>query len=267
MNYVATNRFQFRTVYVDIRAAHLLLFQTSSKQFVRGKRQAAKDWLAKYDTGKINLTSNDTGHLKKPFGKSQIVTKCQILHIRRKLPNVSKGDEMTNFPPQTESETIPVPPDDFAQFLLSGRHIASLATYRQDGSIHLTAIWYLYKDGYLYFPTSSKSQKARNVAANPQAAAMIDTRVPGQEQGVSVSGLATVLGGEQGRTLVAEAQQRYLTQIALADENVGKVYAKFDDVVIALRPTRWVTWDIAKMNAERFDGKLGVESGYLYPLD
>ena len=80
-------------------------------------------------------------------------------------------------------------------------------------------------------------------------------------------GLATVLGGEPGRTLVAEAQQRYLTQVALDDEGVGKVYAQFDDVVIVLRPTHWVTWDIAKMNAERFDGKLGVESGYLYPLD
>ena len=105
------------------------------------------------------------------------------------------------------------------------------------------------------------------MAANPQATAMIDTRVPGQEQGVSVSGFASVLGGEPGRTLVAEAQQRYLTQVALADENVGKVYAEFDDVVIVLKPTRWVTWDIAKMNAEIFDGKLGVESGYLYPLD
>jgi len=174
---------------------------------------------------------------------------------------------MTNFPRQVENEIIPAPPDDFAKFLLFGRHIASLATYRQDGSIHLTAIWYLYKDGYLYFPTNSKSQKVLNVEARPLAAAMIDTRVPGQEQGVSVSGSATVIGGEQGRALVAEAQQRYLTKVALADENVGKVYAKFDDVVIVLEPTRWVTWDIAKMNTERFDGKLGVETGYLYPLD
>jgi PPOX class probable F420-dependent enzyme len=174
---------------------------------------------------------------------------------------------MSNFPQQVENEAIPIPPDAFAQILLSGRHIASLATYRRDGSIHMTAIWYLYKDGYLYFPTNSMSQKVRNVEASPLATAMIDTRVPGQEQGVSVSGSATVIGGEQGRTLVAEAQGRYLTKVALADENVGKVYAKFDDVVIVLTPTRWVTWDIAKMNAERFDGKLGVETGYLYPLD
>jgi len=37
--------------------------------------------------------------------------------------------------------------------------------------------------------------------------------------------------------------------------------------VIALTPDRWVTWDIAQMNAENFGGILGVETGYLHPLD
>ena len=174
---------------------------------------------------------------------------------------------MINFPHQTTGETIPASPNEFAKSLLSGRHIASLATYRQDGSIHMTAIWYMYEDERLYFPTSSKSQKARNVNARPFASAMIDTRIPGQEQGVSVSGSATIKGGKEGRELVAKAQQRYLTKIAISDEKVGNVYAQYDDVVIVLTPVRWMTWDIAKMNAETFDGKLGVETGYLYPLD
>lgn len=162
---------------------------------------------------------------------------------------------------------IPVAPDAFALKLLHGRHVASLATQRADGSIHMTAIWYLYKDGRLYFPTSSKSQKVRNVEQSPTASAMIDTRVPGQEQGVTASGIATVIRGDEGRQLVAEAQSRYLTPKAFADAKVGPAYAKFDDVVIALTPQRWTTWDIAKMNADIFDGILGVESGYLHPLD
>ena len=174
---------------------------------------------------------------------------------------------MINFFHQTAGETNPAPRDDFAKSLLSGRHIASLATYRQDGSIHLTAIWFLYKDGFLYFPTSSKSQKARNVNTRPFASAMIDTRVPGQEQGVSVSGSASIIGGKEGRALVAEAQQRYLTKVALSDKKVRNVYAQYDDVVIVLMPARWMTWDISKMNAKTFDGKLGVETGYLYPPD
>lgn len=164
-------------------------------------------------------------------------------------------------------ETLPTPPDEFTLLLLNGRHIASLATQRADGSIHLTAIWYLYKDGCLYFPTSSKSQKVRNVEARPLATAMIDTRVPGQEQGISVSGHAAVIRGKDGAALVREAQKRYLTAAALADPKVGPAYVEFDDVVIALSPARWSKWDIAQMNREQFDGLLGVESGYLYPLD
>ncbi len=174
---------------------------------------------------------------------------------------------MTNAVQKGKEENVPAAADEFAQSLLNGRHIACLATQRADGSIHLTAIWYLYKDGHLYFPTSSKSQKVRNVEANPIATAMIDTRVPGQEQGVSVSGQATVIRGERGIALVAQAQQRYLTAVALADTKVGPAYAEFDDVVIVLTPARWVTWDIAQMNAEQFGGKLSVETGYLHPLE
>ena len=169
--------------------------------------------------------------------------------------------------PSATSSDQNAEPSTFALALLNGRHIATLATHRADGSIHLAAIWYLYQDGLLYFPTSSTSQKARNVRGNPTVSAMIDTRVPGQEQGVSVAGVATIIDGPRGRDLVAQAQQRYLTAKALNDPRVGPAYATFDDVVIALSPRRWTTWDIAQMNADNFDGRLGVERGYLYPYD
>lgn len=161
-------------------------------------------------------------------------------------------------------DTVPSP---LALSILQGRHIATLATHRADGSIHLAAIWYLYQEGVLYFPTNAQSQKARNVQRNPAASAMIDTRVPGQEQGVSVAGAATIIAGPRGRALVAQAQQRYLTPKAIADPGIGPRYTEFDDVVIALTPQRWTTWNIAQMNVDQFDGRLGVESGYLYPYD
>ena len=44
-----------------------------------------------------------------------------------------------------------------------GRFIASLGTESEDGSTHLTAVWYLFEDGCLYVATSSRSRKARNV--------------------------------------------------------------------------------------------------------
>lgn len=163
--------------------------------------------------------------------------------------------------------TLPTPPPADALSLLNGRHVATLATHRADGSIHLAAIWFLYQEGILYFPTGSSSQKARNVVRTPTASAMIDSRVPGKEQGISVSGTVAIVAGELGRSLVRTAQQRYLTAKALADPKVGPAYADFDDVVIALTPQRWTAWNIAQMNADTFDGILGVDSGYLYPYD
>ncbi len=34
--------------------------------------------------------------------------------------------------------------------LVEGRRIASLGTLNEDGSVHLTAVWYLYEDGCFY---------------------------------------------------------------------------------------------------------------------
>ncbi|MEZ4621904.1 MAG: pyridoxamine 5'-phosphate oxidase family protein [Caldilineaceae bacterium] len=165
------------------------------------------------------------------------------------------------------ASTLPVAPPPLALALLNGRHVATLATQRADGSIHLAAIWYLYQEDIFYFPTNSSSRKARNVVQSATASAMIDTRVPGQEQGVTVTGPAQIIDGQRGHDLVAQAQARYLTAKARDESDIGAAYAAFDDVVIALTPQRWTTWDIGQMNQNTFGGILGVESGYLYPYD
>jgi hypothetical protein len=36
------------------------------------------------------------------------------------------------------------------QEFLQGRHIAAIATENADGTIHLTAVWYLFEDGHLF---------------------------------------------------------------------------------------------------------------------
>ena len=72
--------------------------------------------------------------------------------------------------------------------LLQGRYIATLATENADGTIHLTAVWYLFEDGDLFIATSSKSRKARNVAARAKASLMVDVRKPGAERGVTGPG-------------------------------------------------------------------------------
>ena len=156
--------------------------------------------------------------------------------------------------------------DPKLQELLRGRYIATLGTENSDGSIHLTAVWYLFESGSLYVATSSKTQKARNVAARPKASLMVDSRKPGTERGVTASGKVEVISGEQSEEINRRIHSRYLSAEAMSDPQVGAVFASFDDVTIRLTPASWITWDMAMLDAQFFGGRLGT-SGYMLPVD
>ena len=157
--------------------------------------------------------------------------------------------------------------DEAGARLLSGRHVAALGTQRPDGLIHLTAVWYLYRDGLLYVATSSSSRQFRNIEARPTASLMVDTRVPGFERGLAASGTADAIRGSQAQELSREIHERYITPRALSDPLVGASFASHDDVVIRLSPRSWASWDMGQLNAQFFEGKLSTESGYMFPLD
>jgi hypothetical protein len=44
----------------------------------------------------------------------------------------------------------PVLPAPELQEFLAGRHIATIGTENEDGSIHLTAVWYVFEEGSLF---------------------------------------------------------------------------------------------------------------------
>lgn len=153
------------------------------------------------------------------------------------------------------------------QELLRGRYIASLGTENADGTIHLTAVWYLFEGGCLYVATSSRTQKARNVAARPKASLMVDARKPGAERGVTAAGKVELISGHESQEINRRIHSRYLSAAALSDPHVGPVFASFDDVTIRLTPTSWITWDMAVLDAQALGGRLGGTPGYLLPLD
>ncbi|MGH9710836.1 MAG: pyridoxamine 5'-phosphate oxidase family protein, partial [Candidatus Acidiferrales bacterium] len=63
--------------------------------------------------------------------------------------------------------------DPTLQDFLGGRYIATLGTENADGSIHLTAVWYLFENDCLFVATSSKTRKARNVTERPTDSLMV----------------------------------------------------------------------------------------------
>lgn len=157
--------------------------------------------------------------------------------------------------------------DSTNQEFLKGRHIAAIATENADGTIHLTAVWYLFEDGHLFVATSSKTQKGRNVAARPRASLMVDARTPGRERGVTAAGTVELISGRESQEINRRIHARYLSSAALSDPGVGPVFASFDDVTIRLTPTSWITWDMAVLDAQAFGGRLGSTSGYMLALD
>jgi len=157
--------------------------------------------------------------------------------------------------------------DSKLQEFLRGRHIATLSTENADGSAHLVAVWYLYDGGSLYVATSSKSKKARNVAARAKASMMIDERKPGKERGVTGAGKVELITGEESRALNKRIHGRYMSAAAMADPGVGGVFAMFDDCTIKVTPSSWFSWDMAELDAQAFGGKLGKTPGYLLALD
>jgi PPOX class probable F420-dependent enzyme len=153
------------------------------------------------------------------------------------------------------------------QQFLQGRHIGTIATENADGTIHMTAVWYLFEDGRLYIATSSKTRKAKNLLARPKASLMVDSREPGKERGVTAAGKAELLSGKQSQEFNHRIHRRYLSSTALADSHVGPVFAGFDDVTIRLTPDSWISWDMAALDAQVFAGRLGNTPGYMLPLD
>jgi len=151
--------------------------------------------------------------------------------------------------------------------LLRGRFIATLGTENDDGTIHLTAVWYLFENGALFIATSSRTRKARNVVARPKASLMVDARKPGTERGVTAAGRVELISGDHSREINRRVHSRYLSAAAMSDPHVGPVFAGFDDVTIRLTPVSWITWDMAVLDAQALGGRLGKTPGYMLPLD
>ena len=153
------------------------------------------------------------------------------------------------------------------QGILRGRYIATLGTENADGTIHLTAVWYMFDDGYFFVATSSKSRKARNLAARPKASLMVDVRKQGAERGVAAVGTVDLISGKESQETNRRIHSRYMSAAAMSDPDVGPVFASFDDITLRITPVSWSSWDMAELDAQALGGKLGRTPGYLLALD
>ena len=157
-------------------------------------------------------------------------------------------------------------PASFIEEVMRRRTIACLATQNDDGSIHLTAVWFLYEEGRIYVTTGSHTRKARNLKSQPNASLMVDVRDPGSERGVCASCSVGMLRGDRAADLTSRIHKRYLSAAAQQDPRVGGVFAAIDDVVVELKPNKWTSWDMRVLGKQLFGDAAGIP-GYFLPLE
>ena len=145
--------------------------------------------------------------------------------------------------------------------LLEGRYIATLATANADASIHLTAVWFLHREGAVYVGTFGRSRKVRNAEARPRGSIIIDVRGT-MLGGAATTGSLSVLRGAEARDLNDAIARKYLSEEGLAHPQVGGAIRASDDVTIRLDPDGWRTWS----TAEDFGGAY-EQPGISLPLD
>jgi PPOX class probable F420-dependent enzyme len=140
---------------------------------------------------------------------------------------------------------------------LNGRHYATLATLNEDGSIHLTPVWYLFEDERFFVSTASSALKARNILARPEASLVVDSRrKQGDERWVSAAGTAEVIRGNRSEEIYLKILRRYVTKAGLEDPRVGPVFAAAGEVIISITPRLWQSWELKSLDDQYFSGIL-----------
>jgi PPOX class probable F420-dependent enzyme len=128
---------------------------------------------------------------------------------------------------------------------LRGRHVAVLVTLAEDGTPVPTPIWYLFRDGLLYFRTAAGAVKAENVRRDPRVSVCIqDERPP--YKAVIVHGKAELREGDDA--LAAELPRHYLGLIgAMGYQQTARtaVEAAGGEIVLVVRPERYASFDFA----------------------
>jgi PPOX class probable F420-dependent enzyme len=139
--------------------------------------------------------------------------------------------------------------EEIATFVERSR-TATLATIGPSGLPHLTAMWYGWIDGKLYFETKAKSQKAVNLRRDPRAVVMIEGGDSyDQLRGVAIEGDATLIDDTTADEYWAAAISVYERYNGPYSPEVHQFVEIMMNkrIVVRIEPTRVRSWDHRKL--------------------
>ena len=146
-----------------------------------------------------------------------------------------------------------MPPDSAVlEEFLAGRYVAILGTYRADGSVQLTANWYIAEGRTIYLPTFEQSYKVKNVRRDPRAAVIVDSRGTGPMRAAATNGAATTIEGAAAMAIAERCWARYVTPAGMDAPGLGGMLRGHDPVCVAVEAGSWSWTD----QGEIFSNKL-----------
>src|SRR6478609_2843996 len=120
-----------------------------------------------------------------------------------------------------------------SRFLLQGTRTAKIATVGPSGKPHVVPVWFTIDDRDLFFSTSSRSVKARNIARDPRVAIAVDDEAP-PFAFVSITGRAHII---ERPTDFLQWTTRIATRYVGAEKGPekGQLFVEIDDLLVRVR--------------------------------
>ncbi|MEP4149493.1 MAG: pyridoxamine 5'-phosphate oxidase family protein [Halioglobus sp.] len=154
--------------------------------------------------------------------------------------------------------------DDYWATRFAEQRVVCLATLNEDGSLYTSTAWYLYENDTFYFAVQSDSRIADNVSARSKLAFTLYIGAHGAEEELTVSGRGKIIEGDKAQAINLRLHQRYFTDEALADPQVGPVLAIGNDQTVKVSVEAIRVWRLAELD-QFFGGKLS-STDYLRKL-
>ncbi len=145
--------------------------------------------------------------------------------------------------------------EDELQRFLDEQRVLVVATDGHEGRPHLTALWYVMRDGEPWIFTYANSQKVRNLERSPRATLLLESGVEYAElRGATLYADATI--HREPETVAEVAEELFARyegrgrdgQPGIDDATTDAVRERVAKrVAVHFRPTRIVSWDHAKL--------------------
>jgi PPOX class probable F420-dependent enzyme len=136
---------------------------------------------------------------------------------------------------------------------LAARALARLGTYRPDGMIHLTPIWFTWDGKRFRLTLGAGRVHLKNLRRDPRVSILIDED-PRVEQGLAAGAWAIMARGtaelSQDPDLIREVTLDVLSR-ALGPDDAQKYLEPImaeGRTIVTITPSGWLTWDYNKVD-------------------